>query len=153
MGKVRRGNLRGEEEREDQGDETPRAAHRCSGVDGVVGQRHDGRNWRRTAAFLHDAARRRLARGVFECRVHVCAAVQGPAKILVEVPGRCRSGVTTRTGEHPGHTSDVADCPILEGLIMRGRWFSCGQLSAARLRCDGVRLITTGRLGPGAVSN
>ena len=27
--------------------------------------------------------------------------------------------------------------------------FICqGQLSAARLRCDGVRLITTGRLGP-----
>ena len=54
MGKVRRGNLRGEEEREDQGDETPRAARRCSGVDGVVWR--DGRNWRRTAAFLHDAA-------------------------------------------------------------------------------------------------
>ena len=115
MGTVRRENLRGEEEREDQSDETPRAARRCSGVDGVVWR--DGRNWRRTAAFLHDAAQRRLARGVFECRLHVCAAVQGPAKILVEGLGRWRSGVTTKTGEHPGHASDVADCPIVEGLI------------------------------------
>ena len=37
-----------------------------------------------------------------------------------------------------------------------GGWFltaTAPDLSAARLRCDGVRLITTGRLGPGAVSN
>ena len=70
MGTVRRGNLHGEHEREDQSGETLRAAPRCSRVDDGRGDGGRCRRGRRGTGPVHllDAAQSRRALGVLERR-------------------------------------------------------------------------------------
>ena len=58
---------------------------------------------------MNDAARRRLARGVFECAAYVpCLHVNAPAEVLVEGIG---------SAEHRVHVCDGVHAPAAEVLV------------------------------------